>query len=566
MNQVSTIDNYFIADQFSLLSKLMDIHGENSFKTKSYSIAAFTIEKLPEQLTQMQRDKIFSIKGIGDAIGKKIIDIMDKGELKLLSEYISKTPPGVIDMLKIKGLGPKKIAVVWKEMEIESIGELLYACQENRLLLYKGFGEKTQKNIEESIEFFLMNQGSHLYAEVESFAGQMDQQLKEKFPDKKFALTGEFRRQAEIVERLEWVTTADKNSLVSFFQSHSYSISSENEGKIIFSGAENIPLGFILANESEFERSLFDSSCSKEFLQAWKEAFPSQDAASFSSESKIFSSHGLPLVPACMREKASVIDAFRQKNIPKLIQPSDIKGIIHSHSNWSDGSNTIEEMAKACIKKGLEYLVLSDHSKSAFYANGLNEERIREQHVYIDELNKSLAPFKIFKSIECDILNDGNLDYTNQILSTFDLVIASIHSNLKMTEEKAMMRLLGAISNPYTTILGHMTGRLILSRPGYPVDHRKIIDVCAERKVVIELNAHPRRLDIDWRWIDYALEKGVLISIDPDAHTVEGYEDCRYGVLVAQKAGLTAEKNLSSCSLAEFEKYLASRKKPMVMA
>ena len=566
MNQVSTIDNYFIADQFSLLSKLMDIHGENSFKTKSYSIAAFTIEKLPEQLTQMQRDKIFSIKGIGDAIGKKIIDIMDKGELKLLSEYISKTPPGVIDMLKIKGLGPKKIAVVWKEMEIESIGELLYACQENRLLLYKGFGEKTQKNIEESIEFFLMNQGSHLYAEVESFAGQMDQQLKEKFPDKKFALTGEFRRQAEIVERLEWVTTADKNSLVSFFQSHSYSISSENEGKIIFSGAENIPLGFILANESEIERSLFDSSCSKEFLQAWKEAFPSQDAASFSSESKIFSSHGLPLVPACMREKASVIDAFRQKNIPKLIQPSDIKGIIHSHSNWSDGSNTIEEMAKACIKKGLEYLVLSDHSKSAFYANGLNEERIREQHVYIDELNKSLAPFKIFKSIECDILNDGNLDYTNQILSTFDLVITSIHSNLKMTEEKAMMRLLGAISNPYTTILGHMTGRLILSRPGYPVDHRKIIDVCAERKVVIELNAHPRRLDIDWRWIDYALEKGVLISIDPDAHTVEGYEDCRYGVLVAQKAGLTAEKNLSSCSLAEFEKYLASRKKPMVMA
>ena len=566
MNQVSTIDNYFIADQFSLLSKLMDIHGENSFKTKSYSIAAFTIEKLPEQLTQMQRDKIFSIKGIGDAIGKKIIDIMDKGELKLLSEYISKTPPGVIDMLKIKGLGPKKIAVVWKEMEIESIGELLYACQENRLLLYKGFGEKTQKNIEESIEFFLMNQGSHLYAEVESFAGQMDQQLKEKFPDKKFALTGEFRRQAEIVERLDWVTTADKNSLVSFFQSHSYSISSENEGKIIFSGAENIPLGFILANESEIERSLFDSSCSKEFLQAWKEAFPSQDAASFSSESKIFSSHGLPLVPACMREKASVIDAFRQKNIPKLIQPSDIKGIIHSHSNWSDGSNTIEEMAKACIKKGLEYLVLSDHSKSAFYANGLNEERIREQHVYIDELNKSLAPFKIFKSIECDILNDGNLDYTNQILSTFDLVITSIHSNLKMTEEKAMMRLLGAISNPYTTILGHMTGRLILSRPGYPVDHRKIIDVCAERKVVIELNAHPRRLDIDWRWIDYALEKGVLISIDPDAHTVEGYEDCRYGVLVAQKAGLTAEKNLSSCSLAEFEKYLASRKKPMVMA
>jgi len=200
--------------------------------------------------------------------------------------------------------------------------------------------------------------------------------------------------------------------------------------------------------------------------------------------------------------------------------------------------------------------VLSDHSKSAFYANGLTEERIREQHLYIDELNKKLSPFKIFKSIECDILNDGNLDYSDNILSTFDLVITSIHSNLKMTEDKAMMRLLRAIENPHTTILGHMTGRLLLSRPGYPVDHKKIIDACAANHVVIELNAHPRRLDIDWRWIDYALEKEVLISIDPDAHTVDGYNDVKYGVLVAQKAGLTKEKNLSSFGLKEMEAYL----------
>jgi DNA polymerase (family 10) len=223
--------------------------------------------------------------------------------------------------------------------------------------------------------------------------------------------------------------------------------------------------------------------------------------------------------------------------------------------------NTVEEMANECIKRGFEYLVLSDHSKSAFYANGLTEERIREQHRYIDELNTKLKPFRIFKSIESDILNDGSLDYADKILATFDLVIASVHSNLKMPEEKAMMRLMKTIENPYTTILGHMTGRLLLSRSGFPVDHKKIIEACAAHQVAIELNAHPRRLDIDWKWIDYAIEKGVLLSIDPDAHALDGYDDVRYGVLAAQKGGLTKENNLSSFSLKEFENFLGKNRK-----
>jgi len=200
--------------------------------------------------------------------------------------------------------------------------------------------------------------------------------------------------------------------------------------------------------------------------------------------------------------------------------------------------------------------VLSDHSKSAFYANGLTEERIIAQHEEINELNKKLTPFKIFKSIESDILNDGNLDYSNEVLNNFDIVIASVHSNLKMKEDKAMMRLIKAIENPYTSILGHPTGRLLLSRNGYPVDHKKIIDACAENNVVIELNAHPKRLDIDWRWIGYCLEKNVLISIDPDAHSINGFNDTRYGILAAQKAGVTREQNLSSFSLQKFEEFL----------
>ena len=221
-------------------------------------------------------------------------------------------------------------------------------------------------------------------------------------------------------------------------------------------------------------------------------------------------------------------------------------------------------MAKELIQLGFEYLVISDHSKAAFYANGLSEERIREQHRYIDSLNAKLAPFKIFKGIECDILNDGTLDYSDAVLSSFDLVITSVHSNLSMDIEKAMRRLLAAIANPYTTIMGHLTGRLLLRRNGYPVDYKTIIDACAEHQVAIEINANPNRLDMDWRWIDYALQKNVLLSINPDAHTIGEFHNIKYGVLVAQKGGLPANKNLSSYSLKEFEQFLEKRRQKIV--
>ncbi|NML22060.1 DNA polymerase/3'-5' exonuclease PolX [Pseudoflavitalea sp. G-6-1-2] len=555
-----TIDNYFIADQFSLLSKIMDIHGENSFKSKSYSSAAFTIEKLPQQLADVPADKLSSIKGIGDSAAKKIIEILQTGSLAALQEIVGKTPPGVIEMLNIKGLGPKKISTVWKEMGVETLGELLYACNENRLTLYKGFGEKTQKNVQDAIEFYFRNQGSHLFGEIEAYALSIQQTLTKQFPDEQFAHTGSFRRQLEIIDELAWVTTASHSALQPFFEANNFSTSESTDNTLIVKGAENVPLKFYLAESENFYSTLFSTSSSEEFSQAWQ-AIPGvlENATyPFESEEAIFEGVDLPFIEPALRESAAILQSTVSA---ELIQPGDIKGIIHSHSKWSDGSNSLEEMAKACIALGHEYLVISDHSKSAFYANGLNEERIREQHREIDELNAKLAPFKIFKSIECDILNDGSLDYTDDVLATFDLVIASVHSNLKMTEEKAMMRLLNAIKNPYTTILGHMTGRLLLSRPGYPVDHQQIIDACAAHQVVIEINAHPRRLDIDWRYIDAAMKANVLLSVDPDAHTIEGYADCRYGVLAAQKGGLIKAMNLSSFSRAELEQYLADRRK-----
>lgn len=555
------MDNYAIAENFSLLSKLMDIHGENSFKTKTYSIAAFNIEKLPLQLKDTDRSKLFGIKGIGDSIGKKVIEMLDTGKLTALEDYITRTPPGVIEMLNIKGIGPKKIHTIWKEMEIESLGELLYACNENRLTLYKGFGEKTQKNVQEAIDFYFLNQGHFLYAQLEETYPQVEGYLRKMFTPDKVRVTGAYRRQELTIEELEFVITEPNEKIKPKFQTaQPPELLEDNADTLLYKLKNGLKLRLYTGAGNVAEKQ-FLTTGSKEFTDAFMKMFPSLKRKSSESDEVFFAEAGIQYVPPCLREEPAILEKAKKKKLPVLIQPQDVKGLIHSHSNWSDGANTIEEMAADLIKRKFEYLVISDHSQTAVYANGLKEDRLKEQHRYIDELNTRLKPFRIFKSIESDILNDGSLDYPPQVLKTFDLVIASVHSNLKMPEDKANKRLITAIENPYTTILGHMTGRLLLSRNGYPVDHKKIIDACAANHVVIELNAHPRRLDIDWRWISYATDKGVLISIDPDAHALDGFDDVKYGVLAAQKGGLIKENNLSSYELKKFESFLSQRKK-----
>ncbi len=555
------MDNYQIADSFSLLGKLTDVHGENSFKAKSYASAAFTIEKLPAQLSETTRENIFFIKGIGESTGKKIIELLDTGILKSLEEMIDKTPPGVMELLNIKGIGPKKINTIWKQMEIESVGELLYACRENRLKLFKGFGEKTQQNVIETIEFYLKSKGSFLFSQVNSMAEDTKSFFLKIFLPTKVALTGAYIRQMEIINELQLVIDdGTENIERTLLSIPDFELVEKNQYNLLYRASVGLKIRLYGCDDKPFMQQVFYNNCSEAFGKAFAKQYPTIDYAGCESEDAIFIAARLNFIPCSQRESVTVIERAKQGVLPAPLRTADIKGIIHSHSNWSDGSYTIEEMAVAAKEKGFEYLVISDHSKSAFYANGLDENRIKEQHLYIDELNKQLAPFKIFKSIESDILNDGSLDYSAAILSTFDLVIASIHSNLKMTEEKAMMRLINAIENPYTTILGHMTGRLLLSRKGYPVDHKKIIDACAANNVVIELNANPSRLDMDWRHIEYAVEKNVLISIDPDAHSLDGFDDIQYGILMAQKAMIGKENNLSSFGLKELEAFLLKKK------
>ncbi|HTN46895.1 MAG TPA: helix-hairpin-helix domain-containing protein [Flavipsychrobacter sp.] len=548
--------NADIADYFSLLSKLMDIHGEDPFRAKSYSIAAYHIENLPGQAADMDDAELFSMKGIGASTGKKMREILLTGKLQQLEEMLSKTPRGILDMMQVKGLGPKKIAVIWKEMHIDSVGELEYACHENRLTAVKGFGAKTQQGILENIAFLNNAKGFHLWAELYGIANGLIANLRNTYPGSLFETTGGIRRQNETLEMIELITDLERDML---FKNISNIPGAEITDQSMTISLVRLPgqpvIKVFFTTRENFYKEYFLTTGSDSFLKAFLEKYKLPDTVG--NEAAIFSSNGLAYIPAPLRETEIILQHAADGELNELIQPGDIKGIIHSHSTWSDGAESIEQMAKVAIEKGFEYLVISDHSQAAYYARGLKPEQIVAQHAEVDALNKKLRPFRVFKSIEADILNDGSLDYNDEVLAGFDLVIASVHSNIRMSLEKAMSRILKAIENPYTAILGHPTGRLLLSREGYPVDHRQIIDACAKHNVVIEINAHPRRLDIDWRWISYAMERGVLLSVDPDAHATSGFNDVFYGTMIAQKGGLTKDCNLSSFSLSEFESFIA---------
>lgn len=547
-----------IADILELTAKLMELHEENPFKVKAVSNAAYKLSKTRLDLSSGNPDEIDSIEGIGKGITAKIIEILKTGTTQELEELRAKTPDGVIEMMGIKGVGPKKVRQLWQELGVESTGELLYACNENRLVDLKGFGTKTQETIKQNIEFTLSNSGKLHFARAEKESEQLIHTLKKhKSLFETVSYTGEMRRKDEIISKIEILASTNDLEKAKLFILE----------KLGFNEDESIENTFVLQNsyttliylcESEqFYKELFLTTGHSDFIEDYLEA----EIESPESEEDIFEALNLQYIEPELRESKEIISLAQKNKIPALIENADLKGILHNHSTYSDGMNTLQEMAEYCKELGYQYLGICDHSQSAFYANGLKPETVLIQQKEIDKLNSSLAPFKIFKGIESDILNSGELDYNEEILKTFDFVVASVHSNLKMSEEKANERLIKAIENPYTTILGHPTGRLLLARNGYPINHKKIIDACAANGVIIELNAHPYRLDIDWRWIPYCLEKGVKISINPDAHQKEGYADMRYGVNVARKGMLDKANCFNALSLEEIELYFTSRKK-----
>lgn len=558
------MENKTIARTLRFLSQLMELHEENPFKIKSVANAYFKVDKLPFALKDKPINEIDQIEGIGKGLAAKIVELLQTGELKELNDIIEQTPDGVIEMLSIKGIGPKKILIIWRTLGIESIGELYYACNENRLIEAKGFGLKTQEEIKNAIEFKLAANGRFLFAQVEGFANTLFTQISEWLINidnhSLLGFAGQYRRACEIIDELEIVVGAEnlehvQDQLVSF---EPLSLIAGEEAFMTTTEA-GLRIKIFVVNKADFYLEWFRLTGNPEHA---KKVLTLAGDGPFANENEIYTKAGLSFIEPELREDFDEIELAKAHQLPVLITDKDLKGSLHNHSTWSDGVHTLEQMAVYCKDVlNLEYLGICDHSKTAVYAKGLNEQRVFGQHQEIDELNQKLAPFKIFKGIESDILSDGSLDYSDDILKTFDFVVASVHSNLRMDEAKATARLLKAVENSYTTILGHPTGRLLLSRAGYPIDYKKIIDACAANQVVIEINANPLRLDLDWRWHRYALEKGVLLSVNPDAHRTDGFHDTRYGILVARKGGLSADKCLNAFSLEEISKYFDSIKR-----
>jgi len=557
------MENKTIARTLRLLSQLMELHNENPFKIKSVANAAFKVDKLPYAIKDKTLEEIALIDGLGKSISAKVWELLQTGSMAELQAILAETPEGIVEMLGIKGIGPKKIATIWKDLGIENIGELYYACNENRLIEAKGFGLKTQEEIKKVIEFQMAAHGKFLYAQAEGFVNKLFEDLavwlRNINGEPLLGVAGAYRRCLEIIEEIELVIGAESiDELVTrISEFEPLQFETQGDDALIAQSPTGLQVKLYVVTKQDFYLNWFKLTGNEKHVN---DVLALAGNGPFNDEQAIYQKAGLAFVEPELREGLNEIELAKANKLPHLITYQDLKGSLHNHSTWSDGVHTLEQMALYCKDNlQLEYLGICDHSKSAFYANGLNEQRVYAQHQEIDALNAKLAPFKIFKGIESDILFDGSLDYSDDILKTFDFVVASVHSILRMDEEKATSRLIKAIENPYTTILGHPTGRLLLSRKGYPIDYAKVIDACAANNVVIEINANPLRLDLDWRWHRYALEKGVILSINPDAHRTEGFHDMKYGVLVGRKGGLEAKQCLNSYSVNEIADHFKNR-------
>ncbi len=555
------MENKIIARTLRLLSQLMELHDENPFKIKSIANAAFKVDKLPYPISGKSLSEMEQIDGVGKSIASKVWSLVETDSIPELSDLLAQTPPGIVEMMRIKGLGPKKIIVIWKELEIDNVGELYYACNENRLIEAKGFGLKTQEEIKKTIEFNMASNGRFLYARIESFAENLLKNLKAELKTEQIFLVGQYRRRCEIIDSLDLVLVSSIADEISSLLQNTGLIPGEAIDETIECETDfGIKVNLIFCNPEALGWQLILHTGKNEHADELALKLVNIEVSG-KSEQEIYELAGIPFIEPELREGLNEFELAAANKLPELISYSDLKGTLHNHSTWSDGVHTLEEMAVFCRDElNLSYLGICDHSKSAFYANGLNEIRVAAQQREIDELNIKLAPFHIFKGIESDILYDGSLDYSNEILATFDFIVASVHSILKMSEEKATDRLIKAIENPYTTILGHPTGRLLLSRSGYPIDHQKVIDACAANNVIIEINANPLRLDLDWRWQQYAIEKGVLLSVNPDAHRKEGFYDMHYGTLIARKGGVSKFNCLNAMDLEQVKILFNTRK------
>jgi len=583
------MDKNQVANLLDEIASLLELkEGSNPFEVRAYQNAARAVNGLDGDIEQLTRQgKLKGVPGLGSTIIKRIEEAVETGHIALYDELVETTPPIKLEMMRIPGVGPKKINAIYNQLHVNSIPDLVQACAENKVADLPGFGKKTQDKIIQGIAFLAQHAGRFLYPVAEEEASHIYAALKELPEIVRLQVAGSLRRRRETIGDIDMVASvADSASddvrrkIMDVFTSRpsvqAITGKGETKSSVVLSSGMNMDLRVVI--DSQFPNILHHFTGSKEHhiplrrralsmnmtindygLFRGKE--PHLELVPCKDETDIYAALGMAYIEPELRENMGEIEAAINGTLPELVQESDLRGVLHVHSTWSDGQNTIREMAEACIARGLTYLGLTDHSKTAAYAGGLNEEDLHRQHKEIDLLNEEYAGrIRILKGTECDILRDGSLDFADDVLVTLDFVVASIHSLFNLSPAEQTQRMLRAISNRYVDIIGHPTGRILLGREGYTLDLDAVIDAAAEHGVCIEINAHPSRLDLDWRYLHRARDKGIKIPIDPDAHVISGLDDMRFGIGIARKGWLRASDVLNTMSTDALLDFFKSRR------
>lgn len=561
------------------ISSLLELRGEDRFKISAYSRAARSISRTTSDVVSMiEKGEARKIPGVGDALSKKLTELVQTGKLAYLQELKASFPDGLTGLFDIPGLGPNKVRTLYEEIDVKSISELEYACNENRLVSLKGFGKKTQDKVLGEIRKLKMNSEYRLLSVAHETAGRISAYLEKLSGVERYQFTGSYRRRREIVHDIDCVInfrSGERDKLFAALKKLKpvKEVKDVQDDLVSVVWDNGMSVEFIIVNKAEYPYAVLNSTGSKEFFVKLKEYASSRgynlgvremkkgrDKVRFESEEEIFGEIGLQFVPPELREDGEAVTAASKGEIPELVKVEDIVGLFHVHTNWSDGADSLEDMVASARRLGFQYMGLSDHSKSAFYANGLDEKRLKEQSEAVDALNATQDGFHVFKGSEVDILADGKLDFSDAALKKLDFSVGSVHSKLSMKKDEATKRLTTALKNAQLTFLGHMTGRLLLGRDGYELDVDDIIKSAARYGKVIEINANPHRLDMDWRYLKKAKEAGVKFSINPDAHSMAGLSDFVYGVFIARKGWLTKNDLLNTMNIDEVNKFLKNAK------
>jgi len=570
-----------VAEALDEIGLLLELLGENPFKTRAYRNAARIVRGLDRDLLELVRNKeLTGIKGIGAALAEKIGILAQGAELPYLEELRGRVPPGLLDWLHSPGLGANKVRAIHLALEISTLGELEYACRENRLRDLPGFGEATQRKVLAGIDLLRRSAGRFRQDLLQREARELLTVVTGSPGVTRAEICGSLRRREETSRRITLVAAADDAAPVL-----DRFCSAGGIREVLERGPDHCRVGLVSGPPAEL-RVVPDRSfaCAALWLtgsEAHLAALRSRaagrgldlredrlrnertgGAVDCPDEAVLYRALGLAEIPPELREGRGEIEAAETDALPRLLGPGDLRGLLHCHSTWSDGTATIEEMATGVRAMGLDYLGLCDHSRAAAYAGGLDEERVRRQHEEIDAINRRFGDaFRVLKGIEVDILADGALDFPDEVLATFELVVASVHSRFNLDEEAQTRRILRALENPYVDVLGHVTGRLLLAREGYALDLERILRAAANRGVAVEVNAHPHRLDLDWRNLRRGLELGMRTCVNPDAHSVEGLGDVAYGIGVARKGWCTAEETLNAWPLERLLDHLRARRR-----